>query len=221
MLPKNCFVFCAGNRVTDKSVAYKMPKALANRLCHLEIYADVDDWKQWALTDGNIDYRILGFINYQNSALFNFDPSNDDLAYPTPRSWAMVNQFLKKLKNVDVAFPLIAGCIGLGAATSFRAYTKVYADLPNIQDIYEGKDVKVPKAPDINFALSSALVSFAPKATKKQLANLLNFTLKPEFQAEYATLTIKDIVVIEEVRNKLLTIPEWVAWSRKYKSFIM
>lgn len=141
-LPKNCFVFCAGNRVTDKSVAYKMPKALANRLCHLEIYAEVDDWKRWAINNG-IDQRILGFINYQNSALFDFDPSNDDLAYATPRSWAMVDRFLKKIKNVDTAFPLIAGCIGLGSATNFKGYTKVYADLPNIQDIYEGKDVSI------------------------------------------------------------------------------
>ena len=28
-LPKNCIVIAAGNRVTDKSVAYQMPKALA------------------------------------------------------------------------------------------------------------------------------------------------------------------------------------------------
>ena len=36
-LPDNCIVIAAGNRVTDKSVAYAMPKALANRLLHLEI----------------------------------------------------------------------------------------------------------------------------------------------------------------------------------------
>ena len=31
-LPENCIVIAAGNRVTDRSVAYNMPKALANRL---------------------------------------------------------------------------------------------------------------------------------------------------------------------------------------------
>ena len=39
-LPKNCVVICAGNRVTDHSVAYKMPKALANRVLHYEITSD-------------------------------------------------------------------------------------------------------------------------------------------------------------------------------------
>jgi hypothetical protein len=104
-LPENCFVFTAGNRVSDKSVAYKMPKALANRLCHIEIVAEVDDWKRWAINTG-IDQRILGYINFRNSALFAFDPSNDDLAYPTPRSWSMVDSFLKKVKSIDAAFPL-------------------------------------------------------------------------------------------------------------------
>ena len=38
-IPDNCLIMCA-NKVTDKSVAYKMPKALANRLCHIEIEVD-------------------------------------------------------------------------------------------------------------------------------------------------------------------------------------
>lgn len=36
-LPENCIVIAAGNRTTDKSVAFKMPKALANRLMHIEV----------------------------------------------------------------------------------------------------------------------------------------------------------------------------------------
>ena len=43
-LPDNCIVIAAGNRTTDKSVAYKMPKALANRLMHIEIEGDFDSW---------------------------------------------------------------------------------------------------------------------------------------------------------------------------------
>ena len=48
-LPDNCIVIAAGNRTTDKSVAYKMPKALANRLMHFEISANFQSWKEWRL----------------------------------------------------------------------------------------------------------------------------------------------------------------------------
>ena len=42
-LPDNCIVIAAGNRTTDKSVAFKMPKALANRLMHVEIEGSFKD----------------------------------------------------------------------------------------------------------------------------------------------------------------------------------
>ena len=51
-LPSNCIVIAAGNRVTDKSVAYQMPKALANRLLHMEIEADFTSWNSWAVNAG-------------------------------------------------------------------------------------------------------------------------------------------------------------------------
>lgn len=217
-LPENCIVVAAGNRVTDKSVSYKMPKALANRMTHIEMKCDVDDWKKWAIPFG-IDSKIIGYINFKNSALFQFDPSNDDVAYPTPRSWEMVDKYLKRLKGVDEAFPLIAGSIGLGAATEFKAYTQVFHKLPNIKDIYNGVETKVPSEPDVLYALSAALVSNVMKADKTQLQNLLKYTLN--MPAEFATLTIKDIVVIEEVRGKILMLKEWIDWSKKYKNFIM
>ena len=39
-LPDNCIVIAAGNRTTDQSIAYKMPKALCNRLMHFRIQTD-------------------------------------------------------------------------------------------------------------------------------------------------------------------------------------
>ena len=45
-LPENCIVIAAGNRVTDKSVSFKMPKALANRLLHIEVEGSFNYPKQ-------------------------------------------------------------------------------------------------------------------------------------------------------------------------------
>ena len=51
-LPENCIVIAAGNRVTDKSVAYTMPKALANRLMHIEAVGNPASWIEWANLHG-------------------------------------------------------------------------------------------------------------------------------------------------------------------------
>jgi hypothetical protein len=219
-LPDNCFVFCAGNRVTDKSVAYRMPKALANRLCHIEIYADVDDWKKWAINSG-IDSRIVGYINWKNNALFKFDPTTDDLAYATPRSWAMVNNFLTKIPDLNLCFNLIAGCIGIGNATEFKSYTDVYKDLPNIDDIFTGKNVDAPKSPDVNYALSSAIVSRVVRdgVTKKQFGSLFNWMMN--WSVEFTTITIKDMITSPKVFSTIGKLPEFVEWATKNAKYLL
>ena len=60
-LPDNCIVIAAGNRVTDKSVSFKMPKALANRLLHIEIEGSYDSWNTWAVKSG-INAKVLGYL---------------------------------------------------------------------------------------------------------------------------------------------------------------
>lgn len=66
-LPDNCIVIAAGNRVSDKSVAFTMPKALANRLCHIEIESDVESWKSWAYKKRDQSY---GHWIYISQSLF-------------------------------------------------------------------------------------------------------------------------------------------------------
>jgi len=82
-LPENCIVIAAGNRTTDKSVAFKMPKALANRLMHIETEGSFASWKQWAIGSG-INDKVIGFLSFRQNYLMGFDSGSDDLAFPTP-----------------------------------------------------------------------------------------------------------------------------------------
>ena len=67
-LPDNCIVIAAGNRTTDKSVAFKMPKALANRLLHIEVEGNFKSWKQWAIQSG-IHEKVIGFLSFRQNYL--------------------------------------------------------------------------------------------------------------------------------------------------------
>ncbi|MBQ3378666.1 MAG: AAA family ATPase [Clostridia bacterium] len=77
-LPDNCIVIAAGNRTTDKSVAFKMPKALANRLMHIEVEGSFKSWKEWAITS-SINDKVIGFLSFRQNYLMGFDPGSDDL----------------------------------------------------------------------------------------------------------------------------------------------
>ena len=79
-LPDNTLVMAAGNRTTDRAVAYKMPSALANRMMHYEICVDFKTWSQWAIEKGNIHPYVLGYLSYDMSKLYITDKSIDEVA---------------------------------------------------------------------------------------------------------------------------------------------
>lgn len=79
-LPENCIVIAAGNRVTDKSVAYNMPRALANRLLHITVKGDPDSWHDWAVKSG-IHRFVTSFLEYNPTALMRSDSPESILGF--------------------------------------------------------------------------------------------------------------------------------------------
>ena len=214
-LPENCIVIAAGNRVTDKSVAVKMPRALANRLCHFEIRSDFESWKQWALSAG-IHSKVIGFLSFNHRAMLSAD-SGDLLAYATPRSWEMVSNLLNHVDgDIETVYPMISGCIGSGTALEFRSWCKVYDSLPDIDSIFAGAMPKVPKNTDAMYAISAELTVRAKERRDElsAIANSIRFiaTMPPE----YSTMILRDYMAFEDdYRLKLLRIPEFSEWMRK------
>ena len=169
-LPENCIVIAAGNRVTDRSVAYNMPKALANRLCHMEIIGDHGSWHRWAVRSG-IHSSVLGFLEQNPSMLMDFDPQSSGLAFPTPRSWEMVSNILHDVNgSVGAAFPLIAGCIGTAAAYEFRQWCHAFGESPNVEAIFAGEQESVPLRPENLFALTAKIAAYAKEHHEAQQA---------------------------------------------------
>lgn len=212
-LPENCIVIAAGNRVTDKSVAFKMPKALANRLMHFEVDGSFDSWKQWAIENG-VNEKVIGFLGFRKDYLFGFDPQSDDLAFPTPRAWETVSNILNFVDgNVDNSFNYISGVIGYGVAYEFKNWAKIYSDLPAIKDIFNGKRCVVPKGTDALYALCSSMTRYA-KEHKDEFDKIANsIVYANSFPPDFSAMLLKDYMYIEDgYKEKLLKIPEFYSW---------
>ncbi len=212
-LPENCIVIAAGNRTTDKSVAYKMPKALANRLLHIEAQGSFKSWKEWAIGNG-VNDKVIGFLSFRHNYLMNFDSASDDLAFATPRSWEMVSNILNFVSDdVDKVFPLISGLVGTGIAVEFRTWAKVYKQLPNIKDIFDGKQPPLPDSTDAMYALVSAMTSYA-REHKNDLSGIANaISYASRMPADFATVMMKDYMYIDKkFKEKLINIPVFSRW---------
>lgn len=197
-LPENCIVIAAGNRVTDKSVAFNMPKALANRLCHIEVEGHQKSWHEWAVK-ANINQHVLGFLDANPEYLMDFIPEEDGLAFPTPRSWEMVSNVLNYTNTtVKQALPIIVGCVGERAAFALLDWDKVYDKIPEVKDIYDGKEHGLPTRPETLYALSSKIVSYARGAiTPERLNNAIEYVAKMQF--EFRNRIFNDFVRIKKL----------------------
>ena len=212
-LPDNCIVIAAGNRMTDRSVTYKMPKALANRLLHIEVEGNFQSWKEWAIHSG-INEKVIGFLSFRQSHLMNFDPSNDDLAFPTPRAWEMVSKIMNGINDdIDKMYSLISGIVGTGTAVEFRTWADVYKDLPVIEDIFDGKDPTMPKNTDAMYALTASMTSFA-RDHKDDLIRISNsIRYADKMPPDFSTILMKDYMYIDKnYKEKLMNMPEFTKW---------
>ena len=195
-LPENCIVIAAGNRTTDKSVAFKMPKALANRLLHIEVQGNFKSWKKWAIKNG-VNDKVIGFLSFRQNYLMDFNTSSEDLAFATPRSWEMVSNILNYVNSdIDKMQSMIGGLVGTGIAIEFKTWAKVYKDLPDIDGIFKGEMPEPPKSPDALYALTSAMFAYA-KEHKHQLDLITNSIIYADkLPPDYSAMLLKDYMYI-------------------------
>lgn len=212
-LPENCIVIAAGNRTTDKSVAFKMPKALANRLLHIEVEGSFASWRAWAVKNG-VNDKVLGFLSFRQNYLMGFEAASEDLAFATPRSWEMVSNLLNHVNgDVNAMYPLIAGLVGTGIAVEFRSWARVYSQLPKIEDVFDGKMPQPPSNTDALYALTSAMTAYARDHTGElaRIANSIRYAER--FPADFSMVLMKDYLYLEpDYKNKLMAIPEFARW---------
>lgn len=219
-LPDNCIVIAAGNRTTDQSIAYKMPKALCNRLMHFRIQTDFESWRLWAVKN-EIDSRIVGYLSFNNSKLC-VEPESSDMAYPTPRSWSFVSTLLKTMScgPADI-HSVISACIGTDTAIEFETWCKNNADFPSVKDIISGKCHDYPKNQDVLYALSSSLVAAVRQTSEtisaQELENVCAYVKL--FPADFAFSFFKDINSLDVLKLKLMkcrSLQDWLAKNKRY-----
>ncbi len=209
-LPDNCIVIAAGNRVTDKSVAYKMPKALANRLLHIEVEGSFESWQRWAVKNG-INRRVLGYLSFRRDRLFGFRQDSDDLAFATPRSWEMVSNIMNHVsEDLDVVGQMVGGLVGIAETIEFKSYCKIYADLPSMTDIFSGRTKTVPRDTDRLYAVVTSMIAYAREHSSDIFAigNSLKYaSLMP---SDFARMLIHGYMIMKPDYDRILTeIPEY------------
>jgi len=212
-LPDNCIVVAAGNRTSDKSVASKMPRALANRLMHIEIETSFDSWRRWAIANG-IHEKVIGFLSFRRGYLMDINADENDLAFATPRTWEMVSNILNGVSDdINTIYQFVSALVGTGISFEFRNWCSIYEELPDIEEIFAGKEAYIPENTDVICAMICAMTAYASKHrdNMEKIANSIKYM--QALPAEFFTLLMRDYMSIEPgYKHKLRVIPEFDEW---------
>lgn len=147
-LPEGWVLACAGNREEDNAFSAPLGAALANRLLHVEIDADLDTWAVWAKAN-KIDDDIVAFLRFRPELLYK---QTGDHAFPSPRSWEAASRLL--VSKGPASISLVAAAVGGGTAAEFSAWTQLYRGVV-VEDVLMGK---IPRFGEHDASLRYAVV---------------------------------------------------------------
>ena len=223
-LPDNCVIIGAGNRTTDHSVSYRMPKALCNRMKHFSVRADYDSWRFWAM-ENRVEPLIISFLAAFRDRLI-AEPQVSEVAYPTPRSWKLLSNDLGlycgdsedicgMIEEGDPGLhTLISANVGVDTALSLEKWCAVYRSVPSVDAIFKGTCRTYPRAHEVLYALeaslSAAVRDRAETLTAEELENACAYVSR--FPADFAASFFLDLRGVEILHRKLMGCPSMKAW---------
>ena len=157
-LPDGVAILAAGNRVSDKTNAHRMPSALSNRFTHLKMKFDFPSWRDWAFDHG-IDSDVIGFISAFPNKANTFDPKTNSEVFATPRTLAFASKILGSKLSESLKMEAIAGTCGDGWMMEFKKHREFSAHLPSAEDVFSGKVTKLAEKARKNVSLQHALIT--------------------------------------------------------------
>jgi len=199
-------VLAAGNLEEDNAIVTPLSTALANRFAHFVLRVDADAWLTWAATEG-VHPTVMAYIaRHREEALY---ANEGDLAFPSPRSWAMASTLLHAAPPAQ-ARRLVAACVGERAAEQLAAFERIFARVPvaaivrkgRAMDFRRGKQAEPSFIYAAVFAVARWLCS-EPAIPDEQLSNVVKFACSPGLDPEYVFLFLRQLKAVPGLLGRL------------------
>jgi len=216
VLRPNVRIIASGNREGDKGITMRMPLPLANRMIHVEVIPELDFILEH-FAQINIDPVIIAYMAFKKAEgeHHQFDPARNDKVFATWRTWEMAAEaFAARGKaKENIVRATMAGCIGEASTTGVWAFYKVFQHVKTmVPDILAGKDVPVPAAHDMRYAVTVALSGEMSGSKPKEAKHICAFydKLEPAFEVlAWSLATKRD--------DSVYSLKEFMAYAKKYE----
>lgn len=157
-MPKGSVVVGAGNRKQDKALARPIASALVNRLLHVELQANTEQWIAWGRQNG-IHPLVLQYLGSRPDHILS-PQTKEDAPFSTPRSWHMLSdtiyQYPEGELSKDVIQVLASGCLSPQHAGQFSAFARNWFAPYTPEQILSGEEpLPYENHEEVTFRLAS------------------------------------------------------------------
>lgn len=208
----NCLIAAAGNREEDDCFVTPMPSALKNRMVHLEVELNHQEWLDHAIKAG-YDYRVVSFIGFSPDKLFSRYEDSEESAYATSRTWEFVSQLIEDETDLNdpVMRQILNGTVSSPVTTEFLSYIKYFDKVASYKDIVANP--KTATCPDqFDIGLIWATIAMLNNSFKlKDLGKVMTYVDRlPE---EYQLIFVKYLATAYP--SQILDHEDMVEWVDK------
>ena len=204
-LPENCAVIAAGNRMKDRAGTSMVPTHLRDRLCFLEIDADLDDTCAYFAKMG-VSEKVIAFLRFRPEFLSKFD--KDAMSFPSPRSWDRVSTILSWGLDALALGEAITGQVGRAACADFLGFLAIFEKCPDPELVISNPDgAPIPEEPGIMYALTASLAS---RATDANFGAILKYMARVPAK-EFEALLVKDALSRNPDLRSNAALRQWAA----------
>lgn len=192
-----------GNREQDRAGVYRPETYVNDRITYIEIEPDCDEWVSGALNgfappehDTNypemrsqineavargVPDELVAFVKQSHQC---YDFSADQRSFLSPRSIERLGRFMRAFEvagiNGETLHEVACGTIGEANAVKFMAFYKFRNELPDIQAVLRGEDVKLPAKSEVLYILVTTILRAAKKEHLPAMTKLLERLAKVE-----------------------------------------
>lgn len=210
-LHDNVLMMAAGNLMSDGAIVNDLSTALQSRMIHFHLEFCKDSWLEWAAKK-QLDYRVLGYLNFKDQNIYRFNPQHNDLTYPCGRTWEFMSDIIKPMSTVPLTkLPLLTGTVGQAVGTEFLHYMDLYTKIPKIEDVLKDSDC-VDLQPDtpanILFAVVGIVQAHMSTKTANNLMKLVNRIPRMEMQ-------VTCLIGVLKHKPELMSLPAITDWTMR------
>ena len=218
-LPEGSVVIGAGNRSQDGAIVKTMSTALINRMFHVQLVADPNQWIEWAY-EHSLHPWVIDYITERPDHLFSEPPKTEE-PYSTPRSWHMLSDALREYGAGEKELPekllkvLAYGSVSSAHAGMFLAFVKQIHNKNLLSEIIKG-NARWPSAPDERDVLYFVAQSFRAKLLMELPNDKQAIDKNTQLLTHRAKAMIKDLSHINiELAQMIVSsdggdvLPEW------------